>query len=104
MGGVIGQRMQIGWRGLFGDGGVVGGIANKFMRAPENTVEGDLGIVYGGTQAYRHTRRTNVAWADGHVAAVNRAHPGIHATEALLTTMDFPANGFLSNDDSAYRP
>lgn len=89
---------------VFGDGGWKGG-ANKFMRAPLNTVEGNLHTVYAGGQAFRHRGRTNVAYLDGHVGAVGRPRKGELATDALLAdVMAFPQNGFLSDDDSAYDP
>lgn len=89
---------------LFGDGAWKGG-ANKFMRAPSATVEMDLGIVYAGGQAYRHQGCTNVAWLDGHVRGVCQQCRGVHATPTLLeSTMGWPENGFLSEDDSAYDP
>lgn len=89
---------------MFGDGGYAGG-ANKFMRAPMNTVEHSLSTVYAGGQAFRHHDETNVVYLDGHVAASNRAYRGNLATDALLGgTMGHPDNGFLSDDDSAYDP
>lgn len=95
---------------LFGDGGWQGG-ANKFMRAPGATVEMDLGIVYAGAQAFRHQGCTNVAWLDGHVRGVCQQCKGIHAAETsgqpfsyLESPLAWPANGFLSDDDSAYDP
>ncbi len=91
---------------LFGDGGVVGGVANKFMRAPMNTdtVYGDLQLVYGGGQAFRHGHATNVAYLDLHSGPVSAPLPGGRATDALLEMLGYPRNGFLSNDDSAYDP
>jgi prepilin-type N-terminal cleavage/methylation domain-containing protein/prepilin-type processing-associated H-X9-DG protein len=89
---------------LFGDGGWAGG-ANKFMRAPENSIEGSLQTVYAGGQAFRHARRTSIGFLDGHVATAERQYRGIFATEELLAdVMGYPHNGFLSEDDSAYDP
>ena len=89
---------------LFGEGGWIGG-ANKFMRAPGNSIEGDLQTIYAGGQAFRHARRTNIAFLDGHIGSSERAHRGVHATDQLLSTvMDFPRHGFLSDDDSSYDP
>jgi prepilin-type N-terminal cleavage/methylation domain-containing protein/prepilin-type processing-associated H-X9-DG protein len=91
---------------LFGDGGWVGG-TNKYMRAPVNTLEGDLslGTIYSGGQAFRHRKATNVAYLDFHVDSVLAPFKGSLATDALLETkMDYPQNGFLSNDDTAYDP
>ena len=89
---------------LFGDGGWRNG-ANKFMRAPMNSVEYDIGRVYAGAQAYRHGGCTNVACLDGHTECVTEQFEGRHAQAWLLETiMDFPENGFLSDDDAAYDP
>ncbi len=90
----------------FGDGAEVGGIANKFMRAPMN-MSGEavnLQTIYNGTQAFRHMKATNVAYLDLHVAASWTPHRGAHATAALLDLMRYPENGFLSDDDRAYDP
>ena len=88
----------------FADGGWRGG-ANKFMRAPTARVENDLGMVYAGGSAFRHRGQCNVAWLDGHVAPSEEAHQGPHASPALLKSpLDWPRNGFLSHDDSAYDP
>lgn len=89
---------------VFGEGGWKSG-ANKFMRAPSNKVEGNLWTIYAGGQAFRHHRSTNVAYLDGHVASIDAPVKGPHATPSLLTTvMDYPNNGFISPDDSAYNP
>ncbi len=89
---------------LFGDGGWSGG-TNKFMRAPLNREGYSLSEIYAGGQSFRHLGATNVAYVDGHVASVSMAQEGEYATEELLSQfMDYPVCGFLSNDDSAYRP
>jgi len=88
---------------VFGDGGWSGG-ANKFMRAPLNTVEGNLFTVYAGGQAFRHDGATNICYLDGHTGSVAVPHEGPFATTQLLSIMGYPANGFLSEDDSAYDP
>lgn len=89
---------------LFGDGGWKGG-ANKFMRAPLNTVENNLQTVYAGGQAFRHGGKTNVCYLDGHTGAVGTPRKGRLATDQLLRDiMNHPENGFLSDDDSAYDP
>jgi len=108
------QRVRAGvgpgqWRhtaeiAVFADGGWKSG-ANKFMRAPSATVENNLGMVYAGGSAFRHREQCNVAWLDGHVQSTGEAFQGIHASPALLKSiLDWPRNGFLSNDDSAYDP
>lgn len=90
---------------MFGCGGYAGG-ANKFMRAPMNEVEnGPPSIIYAGGQAFRYRGCTNVAYVDGHTGSVCKPWEGELATDELLeATMGFPANGFLSDDDSAYDP
>jgi len=89
---------------VFGLGGWKGG-ANKFMRAPMNTVENDLNAVYAGGQAFRYAGRTLVGYLDGHVAPVATPREGKLATDELLDdVMGYPDNGFLSDDDSAYDP
>ena len=89
---------------LFGDGGWIAG-ANKFMRAPSNTVEVDLGLVHGGTQAFRHALCSNLVCLDGHVECCDTPSEGIHGNEEFLRTItDYPRNGFLSDDDASYDP
>ncbi len=91
---------------LFGDGGWVGG-TNKFMRAPINTLDGDLALstIYAGGQAFRHQKATNAAYLDFHVGSVATPSRGLLATDALLENqMGYPQNGFLSEDDTAYDP
>jgi len=89
---------------VFGEGGWKSG-ANKFMRAPSNAIEKNLWTIYAGGQAFRHRLRTNVAFLDGHVASVEGPKPGLLANPSVLNTvMDYPKNGFLSQDDSAYDP
>jgi prepilin-type processing-associated H-X9-DG protein len=91
----------------FGDGGWAGG-ANKFMRSPlSGRVRSFLSPpeIYAGGQAFRHRHRTNVAYIDGHVSGVGDPCRGAPATESLLhEKMDYPRNGFLSDDDRAYDP
>jgi prepilin-type processing-associated H-X9-DG protein/prepilin-type N-terminal cleavage/methylation domain-containing protein len=91
---------------MFGDGGYTSG-ANKFMRSPLSSTKTylDLPEVYGGGQAFRHQKATNVAYLDGHVGSVRDPFQGELATETLLAdVMDYPRNGFLSDDDRAYDP
>lgn len=91
---------------MFGDGGKKGG-ANKFMRAPMRS-EGlavSLDSIYSGGQAFRHSHATNIAFVDGHVGSSNTPHQGHLATPSNLNNvMDFPNNGFLSDDDRMYDP
>lgn len=86
---------------LVGDGGYNAG-ANKFMRAPYDL--SGLGVIgiHAGGQAFRHDRRTNVVWADGHGAVVATPHKRPDASALHLSIQGFPRNGFLSEDDSLY--
>jgi prepilin-type processing-associated H-X9-DG protein len=84
---------------VFGDGAYALG-ANKFMRSPfpspgEILTSGR----WGGTQAFRHRGRTNVAFADGHVDLL-----GDRFTETLPgeSAQVAPGTGFLSGDNSRY--
>lgn len=89
---------------LFGEGGWKGG-ANRFMRAPLNSVEFDLGTVYAGGQAFHRSRGSLVVHLDGHVRPYASPQEGALAQPWLLSqVMAFPRNGFLSADDSAYDP
>ena len=90
---------------IFGCGGYAGG-ANKFMRAPSSPRGHPLAVTYAGAQAFRHHGHcSNVAFLDGHVASVDRPHRGELATDQLLEkVLQYPENGFLSDDDRAYRP
>ena len=93
---------------LFGDGQWSKG-ANKFMRSPlrspgDRTFNGR----YAGTQGYRHDRKTNVAWCDGHVTSWEQLYTNIEPArqESLIKEYN-KANGhekigFLSPDNSAY--
>lgn len=89
---------------MFGDGGWKGG-ANKFMRGPKNSEGLPLNVIYGGGQAFRHRSCTNIAFIDGHVSAAQTPYQGKLATPANLNQiMDFPNNGFLSQNDWMYDP
>ncbi len=89
---------------MFGCGGYAGG-ANKFMRAPLNSEAFALSTIYSGGQAFRHGGACNIVFLDTHVDHVNRPHRGDLATDELLTAfLDYPKNGFLSDDDAAYDP
>ena len=89
---------------LFGEGGWKDG-ANKFMRAPQATVENDFMTVYAGAQAFRHTTSTHACYLDGHVGSTCECNAGMHAQPSLLADiLDFPKNGFLADDDAPYDP
>ena len=97
---------------VFGDAGSPGG-TNKYMRAPLLWVSSDVGDGVStatrlyGTQAYRHQKRTNVGYADGHAAAVAERFTtaGRRLADGTVLPYAVPAaagTGFLSADDSAY--
>ncbi len=84
---------------VFGDGEYSGG-ANKFMRSP---LPGrDKGVFSGrsaGTQGYRHLKKTNVAFADGHAASHAKRYTQMETSE---TGEVAPGTGFLSQDNRLY--
>jgi prepilin-type processing-associated H-X9-DG protein len=97
------QIRRAGQCAVFGDGEYAGG-ANKFMRSPWGEEKGarDYWVSTergAGTQGYRHLKRTNVAFADGH---------GESRIQRFAQTYEFqqgniPDNvGFLSADNSMY--
>lgn len=83
---------------IFGDGQYSAG-ANKFMRAPwPNPGDASFNGRWAGTQGFRHERRSNAAFCDGHAESMrdcftNNANGASHV--ALGT-------GFLSTDNSLY--
>jgi len=87
---------------LFGDGEFVAG-ANKFMRSPFKGRDGSFSGRSAGTQGYRHLKRTNVAFADGHAESWTKRFtdtydfdkPNVQPHGDVLT-------GFLSGDNSLY--
>lgn len=91
---------------LFGDGQYYDG-ANKFMRSPW-THDGDLfSFRAAGTQGYRHSNKTNVAWCDGHVSSQRELYTETIDEEKVKIEDYNIANpndkvGFLSPDNSAY--
>jgi prepilin-type N-terminal cleavage/methylation domain-containing protein/prepilin-type processing-associated H-X9-DG protein len=84
---------------LFGDGQYSGG-ADKYMRAPYAN-PGDASFSNGrwaGTQGFRHSKRTNVAYADSHATSLSTVFTN-NADDAGSVA---PGTGFLSADNSAY--
>lgn len=83
---------------IFGDGQYAAG-ANKFMRAPWSS-PGDASFHgrWAGTQGYRHRKRTNVAFCDGHADSLRERFTDNTdgATRIAAET------GFLSADNSLY--
>lgn len=94
---------------VFGDGQNISG-ANKFMRAPLRT-EGDLSFNdrWAGTQGFRHTRRTNIAFGDGSTRSQSIVYtlvePARHQQTLDAYNQQNPHSpvGFLSPDNTAYK-
>jgi prepilin-type processing-associated H-X9-DG protein len=95
---------------LFGDGEYTGG-ANKFMRSPQaSDSDWYFSGRAAGTQGFRHNQRTNVVFCDG--AAVSKKDVFIEIASAKSReqlkryNIEHPKSpvGFLSADNSAYRP
>jgi prepilin-type processing-associated H-X9-DG protein len=83
---------------LFGDGQYSGG-ADKFMRAPfPNPGDANFTGRYSGTQGFRHDRRSNVTFADGHVESLSACYTNNSDGAANVTD----GTGFLSVDNSMY--
>ena len=92
---------------IFGDGQYYDG-ANKFMRSPfpEDGVD-EFSFRAAGTQGYRHSNKTNVAWCDGHVSSQRELYTEtIPSQQELILqyNLENPNNkvGFLSADNSSY--
>jgi prepilin-type processing-associated H-X9-DG protein/prepilin-type N-terminal cleavage/methylation domain-containing protein len=86
---------------LFGDGEYRGG-ADKYMRAPfPNPGDASFTDRAAGTQGYRHRKRTNVAFADGH--AETRLDRFANTTPSELPKIT-TGTGFLSDDNALYDP
>jgi type II secretory pathway pseudopilin PulG len=88
---------------LFGMGGRRGGV-NKFMRSPENVGTG-YDLAYAGGQAFPNG--SNWVGVDGSVWTSQLPHKGMHADALpvwIVDQLNFPRNGFLSDDASAYDP
>jgi prepilin-type N-terminal cleavage/methylation domain-containing protein/prepilin-type processing-associated H-X9-DG protein len=84
---------------IFGDGEYSRG-ANKFMRAPwSNPADAQFVGRSAGTQGYRHSKRTNVAFADGHAESWEKR---CTKTEDFDKNNIAPNTGFLSEDNSLY--
>jgi prepilin-type N-terminal cleavage/methylation domain-containing protein/prepilin-type processing-associated H-X9-DG protein len=82
----------------FGDGGFAGG-ANKFMRAPwPNPGDQSFSGRWAGTQAFRHQKRSNVAFVDGHAESWRHRYTETKNGAANVA----PETGFLSADNSLY--
>jgi prepilin-type N-terminal cleavage/methylation domain-containing protein/prepilin-type processing-associated H-X9-DG protein len=83
---------------IFGDGEYGAG-ANKFMRAPWPSL-GDQSFRgrWAGTQGYRHTRKTNALFCDGHAESLkNRFTENKDGLDRVA-----PGTGFISADNELY--
>ena len=91
---------------LFGDGQYYDG-ANKYMRSPFTHPGDDFPFRAPGTQGFRHSGRTNVAWCDGHASSQKELYTETISSQQELIlqyNLENPNNkvGFLSPDNSAY--
>jgi len=87
---------------LLGDGEFVAG-ANKFMRSPFKGRDGSFSGRSAGTQGYRHLKRTNVAFADGHAQPWIKRFTDTYAfDEPNVQPHGDVLTGFLSADNSLY--
>jgi len=69
------------------------------MRAPfPNPGDASFTGRWAGTQGFRHQKRTNVSYADGHAASLSACYTN-NADGAGHVA---PGTGFLSPDNSAY--
>jgi prepilin-type N-terminal cleavage/methylation domain-containing protein/prepilin-type processing-associated H-X9-DG protein len=83
---------------IFGDGQYSSG-ADKFMRAPfPNPGDASWSGRWAGTQGFRHSKRTNAAFCDGHAGNFLNSY----TTNADGAANVAPGTGFLSPDNSAY--
>jgi len=83
---------------LFGDGQYSAG-ANKFMRAPwPNPGDDSFRGRWAGTQGFRHSKKTNAAFCDGHAESMRARFTDNEDGAANVAA----GTGFLSADNSLY--
>lgn len=102
----LAECRRTGTTALFGIGAWRNG-ANKFMRSPVNASPQDMGMAYAGTQGFHHQGTTHFACIDGHVEVSKTPHRGANfdaLPESLTSLMNWPSNGFLSENASRYDP
>ncbi|MDP6479008.1 MAG: type II secretion system protein [Phycisphaerales bacterium] len=100
----LAQCRRSGTTALFGTGGRAGG-TNKFMRSPVN-VGGGYDTAYAGGQSFPGGS-SNVGFVDGHVSRHVHPFQGQHWDDLpdwLTNSLEWPKNGFLSDDATAYDP
>lgn len=82
---------------IFGDGQYSAG-ANKFMRAPfPNPGDATFWGRSSGTQGFRHSRKSNAAFCDGHAELLSACYTNNNENAAIES-----GTGFLSRDNSLY--
>ncbi len=91
---------------MFGDGQFYDG-ANKYMRSPFTHAGDEFSFRAAGTQGYRHSDKTNVAWCDGHASSQKELYTetegnGKEKIEEYNLANPHDRVGFLSPDNSAY--
>ena len=83
---------------LFGDG-EFSGCANKFMRSPlPGRTDASFSGRWAGTQGFRHQKRSNLAFVDGHAESWRQRFTENKNGAANVAA----ATGFLSADNSLY--
>ncbi|MCH2133379.1 MAG: type II secretion system GspH family protein [Phycisphaerales bacterium] len=102
----LAQCRRSGTTALFGVGSWRNG-ANKFMRSPVNASPQDASTAYAGCQGFHYAGSTTFACIDGHVERSATPFQGQHFDELpdwMTSAMDWPRNGFLSDDAARYDP
>ena len=83
---------------IFGDGQYAAG-ANKFMRAPwPNPGDDSFSGRWAGTQGFRHEKRSNAAFCDGHAESLRDRYTANQNGSNNVA----PGTGFLSSDNYMY--
>lgn len=83
---------------IFGDGQYSAG-ADKFMRAPwPNPGDDTFNGRWSGTQGFRHLKRSNAAFCDGHAESLRNCFTNNENGATYVGT----GTGFLSSDNSMY--
>lgn len=102
----LAECRRTGTTALFGIGGWRNG-ANKFMRSPVNASPQDMSLACAGTQGFHYSGTTNFVCIDGHVERLSTPFKGRQFDSlptSLTSQIDWPRNGFLSEDTSRYDP
>jgi prepilin-type N-terminal cleavage/methylation domain-containing protein/prepilin-type processing-associated H-X9-DG protein len=90
---------------LFGDGEYSGG-ANKYMRSPFKSDSDEFYARASGTQGWRHSSKTSVAWVDGHASFQREIFTETESSQKTEIEKHNAESkykiGFLSADNRAY--